>query len=124
MTDLSPLSEDSCQHVTVDCISTVGGNSLLFLLPLHMLLPVFHADSIVEQSHFHIEETVEAAQILLLLFVQMETHLFFVFYLLHEIVNIGLFLIQIDLIICLVILDIDFFHQFIFVKQSSMEISK
>jgi hypothetical protein len=119
---VSPASKLSLELVSVNGVSRVGRNPLLFSPVLHKLGPVFHANPVVKQTLLHLEEPPQAAHVLLLSFLKLSGHGFLLLHGFNELVNVGLLLVKIDLIIRLVVADVAFFHQVVFVQQFLVEV--
>ena len=122
MRNISPASKVPCEIVSIYGVSTVGSNSFLFSSSLYVGFPEFKENSIIEKSPSHFSESLEGADILIFLFLNIKALLFLVINSCKEFTNIGFFLIYIDLIVVLVVNDILLLHELVLFKKLVLEI--
>ena len=102
-------------------VTPVIFDPLLHSLPLDIGFQGLHAYSVVEKSLLHYEKSLLAADALLLGLVKVEYLLLLVLDIAHELVNVCLFFIQINLIILLILRDVYFLHISILIKYLLLE---
>ena len=122
MTNVAPSLVDPLEHISVDAVARVGGDSLLLLLVLDVLLPEFDTDPVVEESVLHLEEPVHAAQVLLLELVKVESCLLLLLDRLNELADVGLLLVQVHLVVVLIVIDVALLHYAILLHELSVEL--
>ena len=98
-----PILVEPLQFISVNCVACVGTNSLLLSFSLKVLLPGFQANLVVIRFDFHMEKPLHTTHILFLQFLKLLGLELFVLNSFHELTDIILFSIQIDLIVFLVL---------------------
>jgi hypothetical protein len=113
----SPLSKESSESISVNGVSSVSGNSFLLLLSLEVDFPYSHAGTIQSESLLKIKESLNATIVLVFNLLQVENVSFLFLDSFNELVNVGLFLVAVDLVILFVLNDVSIFHKLVFFKQ-------
>jgi hypothetical protein len=119
---ISQRSEDCLQSFSIDGVPCICGNSLLLLLSFVVHRPELPTNSIVEESLFHLKESSEAADVLPLLSLEFCGHSLLFFHGLDELINVSLFLVEINLIVGLIIGNVTYFHKVVFLQQLRLEL--
>jgi hypothetical protein len=107
----SPASEELSQTASHESVPVACSSSLPSLLPNIILVPSLECQLARRQSILHVIEPLNLAQQLVILLFKVDSVLLLVTYgLVHEAINIILFLLEILLIIKLILADVGFFH--------------
>ena len=117
VSDTSPASKEPNKTVPVECVPAVSGNSILFLLSLVVGFPESHGCALKSQSILEVEESLNAAVVLIFHFFKTENLGFLFLDSFNELIYISLLLVAVYLVIVLVLDNIGFLHQFVLFEK-------
>jgi len=120
----SPSSKYSCESVSVNSVSRVGGFPVFFNSSFDISSPVLDAKTVVIDSGFHGEESLKLRKVLLLHFLYHEVLLLFIVDGSYELIDVVLLFVTVNIVIVRIPFDINFLYQSIFTQQLLLEFSK
>ena len=122
--DGSELSKAALHFHSVNVIPRVSSNSLLLLSALEPSLPTLQVGFVVSQSGFHLEEPLDRALVLSFLPLELGYLLLFLFNRLKESIDVGLFLVKVNLVVVLVLGNVSLLQVLVLFEHSLVELVK